>query len=242
MCALPKSKVVAGQDSETKLLNIVQCYPETPVLGGKSKVPSKYCSALSHLDEEAIDIPMVHTPPELEYIKTKAADEVILPDSDNSLLTACRKPTNVNRLYDRMAGIVALVRPCGIIVNFAEMYTCESPTQCYVFLYTTFGRTRDDLARLTHLGYDCSCDLHPFLRNPTKKGSLGAKILFENVKFMVDLWHCNKHKEATCMPPNNPKCIYHPTFQHFQKSMALTLNVPNKLSSGLASSSLCPDE
>ena len=52
---------------------------------------------------------------------------------------------------------------------------------------------------------------HPFLRNLAKKGSLGAKILLDNVKFMVDLWPCEKHKEATCMPYlDNPKCIYHP--------------------------------
>ena len=95
------------------------------------------------------------------------------------------------------------------------MYTCESPTQCYVFLYTTFGRSLDDLARLKYLGYDRTCDLHPFLKNLMKKGSLGAKILLENVKFMVDLWHCNKHKEATCMPPNNPQCIYHPNLPSF---------------------------
>ena len=34
MCALSKAKVAAGQDSETRLLNIVQCCPETSVLGG----------------------------------------------------------------------------------------------------------------------------------------------------------------------------------------------------------------
>ena len=156
-----------------------------------------FCYVASPCNTCSTDIPMVHTPPELQYIKTKATEEVTLPDNDdNSLLTTCRKPTNVNRFYDRTAGIMALVRPCGIIVNFAEMYTCESPTQCYVFPYTTFGRTLDDLARLKYLGYDHSCDLHPFLRNLMKKRSVGAKILLENVKFMVDLWHCNKHKEA----------------------------------------------
>ena len=40
MCALPKSKVAAGQVPKTKLLNIyiIQCCPETPVLEGKSKL------------------------------------------------------------------------------------------------------------------------------------------------------------------------------------------------------------
>ena len=219
MCALPKSRVVAGQDSETKLLNIVQCCPETPMLGGKSKIPSKYCSAHSHLDEHTTNVSQISClPPELDYIRSKAADEVTLPyNDDNSLLIACKKATSINRFYDRTAGIMALERPCGIIVNFSEMYTCESPTQCYVFLYTTFGRSLDDLARLKYLGYDRTCDLHPFLKNLMKKGSLGAKILLENVKFMVDLWHCQKHKEATCMPPNNPNCVYHPHLPAFKE-------------------------
>jgi hypothetical protein len=93
--------------------------------------------------------------------------------------------------------------------------TCESPTQAYIFTYTTFGRSVDDLKRLKYLGYDRSCDLHPFLQNLKKKGSIGASILLKNVEFMVDLWHCNKHKELTCMPPDNPSCKYHPKLQKF---------------------------
>ena len=132
------------------------------------------------------------------------------------LLFCCKKSANVNRFYERTAGILALVRPCGIIVNFNEMFTCESPTQAYVFVYTTFGCSPSDLSRLKFIGYDRACDLHPFLRNLAKKGSLGAKILLDNVKFMVDIWHCEKHKEATCMPYlDNPKCIYHPKLSSF---------------------------
>ena len=53
----------------------------------------------------------------------------------------------------------------------------------------------------------------PFSQEPRKEG---AKILLDNVKFMVDLWHCEKHKEATCMPYlDNPKCIYHPKLSSF---------------------------
>ena len=150
---------------------------------------------------------------------------------------------NVNQFYDRTAGIMALVRPCGIIVNFAEMYACESPTQCYVFLYTTIGHRLDDLTRLKYLGYDRICE-QPFLQNLMKKRSLGAKTLLENVKFMVDILYYNKHKEATYMPPNNLQCpitlrlISH----HLQKFMELTVSVLNKLSSGLKILSLCVDE
>ena len=218
MCALPKSKVVAGQDSETRVLNIVQCCPDTPVLGGKHAKPSKFCAAHTQENKETTDIHPILSPPELQYMNSRASNEVTLPDNDDqSVLTACKKASNVNKFYDRTAGIMALVRLCGIIVNFAEMFTCESPTQCFVFVYTTFGHSLEDLTRFKYLGYDRTCDLHPFLKNLTKKGSMGAKILLENVKFMVDLWHCNKHKEPTCMPPDNPKCIYHPHLPEFSE-------------------------
>ena len=118
---------------------------------------------------------------------------------------------------DRTAGILALVRPCGIIVNLSEMFTCESVTQAYVFIFTTFGRSLEDLDRLKYLGYNRTCDLHPFLKKLKKRGSIGAKILLGNVKFMVNLWHCNKHREATCIPPDNPKCKYHPKLEKFSE-------------------------
>ena len=144
------------------------------------------------------------------------ANEVTLPDADDTtLFTGCKKQGNVNRFYNRTAGIFALVRPCGIIVNFAEMFTCESSTQAYVFVYTTFGRSLEDLSRLKFLGYDRTCDLHPFLKSQAKKGSFGAQILLDHVKMMVDLFHCQKHTEKTCMPPTNPECKYHPKLPKF---------------------------
>lgn len=126
------------------------------------------------------------------------------PDNDDvTLFTGCKNAHNVQRFYNRTAGILAVVRPCGIVVNFTEMFTCESPTQTYIFLYTTFGRSMEDLTRLRYLGYDRTCDLHPFLRSLARKGSQGAQILLDNVRMMVDLWHFQKHKELTCMPPDN---------------------------------------
>ena len=77
-----------------------------------------------------------------------------LPENDDlSLLTGCRKKKSVNRFHDRTAGVLALVRPCGVIVNTTEMYTCESPTQVYLFIVMTFTRGQD-IDRLRYLGYD----------------------------------------------------------------------------------------
>jgi len=36
--------MVGGASVEGSLLKIVQCCPETPVIGGKNKLPSKFCA------------------------------------------------------------------------------------------------------------------------------------------------------------------------------------------------------
>ncbi len=43
MCAAPKTKTVAGNTSETRPLKVIHCCPETPLMGGKNKKPSKLC-------------------------------------------------------------------------------------------------------------------------------------------------------------------------------------------------------
>ena len=78
----------------------------------------------------------------------------------------------------------------------------------------------DSILRLRYLGYDSACDLKPFLVNQAKKGSAGAILLLERVKFLVDKFHCEKHIELTCIPPDNPKCITLP-YQNLQKYMAI---------------------
>lgn len=78
---------------------------------GKSQTPLKFCA--DHC--ECVDtIPSV-TPPDSNYFRSKSKDEVQLPDSDDSsLLVGCKKSANLNRFYDRTAGVLAVVRPCGV--------------------------------------------------------------------------------------------------------------------------------
>jgi len=110
----------------------------------------------------------------------------------------------------------------SFIVNFMEMFTCESPTQVYVFVYTTFGRCLEDLKRLWYLGHDRTCDLHPFFKNLAKKGSVGANILLDNVGMIVDLFHCKKHTEllyatqqpGLCISPTSTKICWSAWGEH----------------------------
>jgi len=101
-------------------------------------------------------------PPETASLEETSIGK--LPNNDDeSQIVGCKKKSKVDRFYDRTAGLLAAVRPCGIIVGIQEMFTCESPSQVYIFLWLTFGRSLEDLQRLKFVGYDRTCDLHPFL-------------------------------------------------------------------------------
>ena len=109
----------------------------SPVNGGPHQNSSKFCALHSHLsdgvDSDEVDpshpLPTPHHTDELLQ-KSQVGE---LPENDDpTLLTGCRKAKGVNPFHERTAGVLSLVRPCGIIVNTTEMYTCESPTQVYL--------------------------------------------------------------------------------------------------------------
>ena len=102
-------------------------------------------------------------------------------------------------------------------MNLTEMFTCESHTQVFLFILRTFCSNTDDFQRLKFLGYDRACGLVPFLKKQMRNGSAGAKLLLENVKFLVDIFHVSKHTEPVCMPPDNPECKYHPFLPEFKE-------------------------
>ncbi len=128
-----------------------------------------------------------------------------------------------------------MVRPCGIVVNFTEMFTCESPTQIYLFLVFTFARGHD-FDRLRYIAYDRACDLHPFLINLEKKGAYFTKHLLRNVfssGYNYSMWISTlslavNHQVLLIQIAS----ITHNTLT-FRKCQAATLNVLNKLLNGL---------
>ena len=214
MCAAPKSKVYLDQQK----INMMQCCPRSPASGGKSKKPSKFCHLHSFLDDESSSTATHDTNlpvPQPSHPMLDVSNVGTLPDNEcTDVLVGCKKARAVNKFYDRTAGILAMVRPCGVIVNACEMYTCESPTQVYIFLITTFARGRD-IERLRYIGYDRACDLHPFMRNLSEKGAYFATWLLRHVSFLVDSFHVRNHTEACCMPPENDRCEYHPSLPKF---------------------------
>ena len=142
ICSAPKSKVFLPQQH----IYMTQCCIQSPASGGRFRKPSKYCEMhLFFWEDQAAastadtNLPTPHSPnPILEKDKVGS-----LPNNDSTdLLVGCRKSKGVTRFHDRTAGVLAIVRPC-VIVNTCKMYTCESPTQVYLFLVMTFARGRD---------------------------------------------------------------------------------------------------
>lgn len=46
----------------------------------------------------------------------------------------CEKEDQVSRFYNRTAGILAMVLPCGIIVSHCDMYTSKSCAQVFAWI------------------------------------------------------------------------------------------------------------
>ena len=98
------------------------------------------------------------------------------------------------------------------------MFTHESPTQVFLFLLRTFCGDVQNIQRLRYLGYDRACSLVPFLKNQAEYGSAGAKLLLDNIEFLVDIFHVTKHTERVCMPlEDNPECLYHLHLPKFEQ-------------------------
>lgn len=147
MCAVPKDKVKVPPNC----LNVIQCCPNTPVLGGKNKKPSKFCAEHSNEIRDDGFIPRLEQFSNLpEIVRNGQVEE----NDDESVLVCCKKRKNIDRFYDRTAEVLAAVRPCRIAAAFCEMFTCESPSQVFCFIFNLFGKAAENFSRLKALGYD----------------------------------------------------------------------------------------
>lgn len=196
------------------VLNICQSCPHFPVIGNQHGAGSRYCQIHLHLGEPLQQQVVSDSDKmSLSYIcgsaPTDMAQYGTLPRHDDAnglnYSGGCKKFSAVNRFYSTTAGFLVVARPCGIIVNFTEMFTAESCTQVAVLLHQTF---KSDFNKLKFVGYDRSCDLHPMLLRLARTQQW-AKQLLDHTRYFVDRWHCNKHTEPKC-DKESAQCLYHP--------------------------------
>ena len=164
MCSAPRCKVKIPSTG----LSVMSVCPNTPELGGNHHQALKYCSVHSNLEETSSSSQILDLGTDLDNIKLCHLNpKEVRTENDRDYQDGgdgCRKRSNVNHYLDRTARIAAIVRPCGIIVNVTEMYTCESMTQMYLFFLRTFAHGKD-IIHLKYLGYDRACRLESFLQN-----------------------------------------------------------------------------
>jgi hypothetical protein len=136
-----------------------------------------------------------------------------LPENtDTSVYVACKASKNVPVFYNRTAGVMAMVKPCGIVISAAELLTYELASQLFVHLLRL---VLDSTHNIQYFGYDRGCEFAPFLTNLSKKGNKGASILLERLEFLVDRFHIKGHTTPQC-DLKSPLCLYHPDLLKFQ--------------------------
>ena len=182
--------------------SITSC-PESPAS------ESEFCSGHSYLDAKSKRPHFVLT---IDSISMRSSSKVVnmtegWPTSDDlSVHVGCKDAKKVDRFKKRSAGVCAVVRPCGIIVDTRELLNCESPSQVFAQLLTL---RCDRQVAFQFVGYDRACELKPFLQNLAQKGNEGAAILLKDTAFVSDRFHIKGHVNPKC-DPSSPLCEFHP--------------------------------
>ena len=124
----------------------------------------------------------------------------------------CKKEDNVERFFNRSAGMLYIFRPCGIRLTHSEMIKHESLTQVYIALVHCFGvEPANELIR--GIVYDRACDLKPFLDKLSQNGDMNGE-RYALLEFIVDIFHVEKHTLPKCTL-GKPECLYHPHLEKF---------------------------
>lgn len=198
----------------------VSCCPESPMLGKRSGELTGYCEGHQYLTTKEGEpaaklsriIITINIPD--KQVSTNISEMIgEIPDNnDKDVHVGCKKPENVPVFYKRTAGLMALVKPCGIIISCQELLSCESSSQLFVQLLQLACDTKTNFK---YLGYDRACEFYPFLVNLSKKGNVGAKLLLEK-KYVVDRFHIKGHTTPSCTLDSD-QCKFHPDLPKFQE-------------------------
>ncbi|CAG2216851.1 unnamed protein product [Mytilus edulis] len=225
ICSQSGEKILSSEG-----LRVQDCCPEDPGFGGRFKKPVKFC--VNHQEcvenEENKDgnemtvrkssrkrkLPLYLKEYESLY-SDESIERIIVTDEE---VKSCKDKSKLNKFYKTTAGMLFVIRPCGVIVGFAEMYSHESLTQVFLLLRKMFFMNDSCKKRIKYLGYDRCCELKPFLRRLVKENVAGSEEMLNDVQFLVDIFHVLKHTKPSCMPlNNNPLCEFHPKLDKFSE-------------------------
>ena len=212
-CSKPFERVMGGKGE----VNAVKRCVNNPVRGNQNKSNSDLCllhetgsPSPVHVKEK-IDI----RPVTRSYART--LDETVTTNA------ACKKEQNINKFEKRTAGMFYLMRSCGIRLSHFEMITAESLSSILTYLIDTFSADPSKRDVIRGIVYDRSCDLHPYLARLASEGNKIAE-KFANLKFIVDVFHAEKHTQPKCVL-GNPQCEYHPDLPQYIQERPMNMEI-----------------
>ena len=98
--------------------------------------------------KESQEVEELSVPPEFNADRCEVG---LLPEQvclEYAPSLGCKRPNKKSQFFEITAGMLVLIRPCGIVVNMTEMLTSESLTQVFLFILRTFSRIVADIGRL----------------------------------------------------------------------------------------------
>ena len=205
ICAADKSKIITGPDD----VNRYDICIRNPCRGNQHRKASKFC-------EEHSDGKVCETNVQIDYRPLTRSMSKTIPEVMTSG-EGCKEEKNVNRFFNRTAGMFYIFRSCGVRVASFEMYTAESLSNVFTCLVDVFGLNPSTL-KLNGVVYDRSCDLCPFILKLASNGNTIAKN-YKDLQFIVDIFHAEKHTLPKCVLGSG-SCEYHPhldKFNHVRK-------------------------
>ena len=201
ICAAEKSKIMGNYGQP----NSYDMCIRNPVRGNQYQDNSKYCHIHSKDNPGNTDEQLDIRPITRQYAKQLIPKTIVSNEG-------CKRADNIDRFHSRTAGMFYIFRSCGIRLANFEMFTAESLSQVFVYMIDTFGESfnPDDLRGIV---YDRACDLEPFINRLSKEGNFAAS-KYETLKYMVDIFHVEKHTQVKCILKSE-ECRYHPHLERF---------------------------
>ena len=111
-----------------------------------------------------------------------------------------------------IVGILAGLRPCGVIVMLSELFTSESKAQVYAYLHDLFLQYPINLVSieftvfphlilplyLEFICYDDGCHLQRYARHISRKDLTGTTKRLAQIEILVNKLHMRGHTDPWC--------------------------------------------
>ena len=187
LCSAPKTHIADNLGKP----NFYKLCTGNPLLGKKSKFCESHYNNENKDDCQIGDAPAQQDlrPVTRQYAKVLMENNLLkAPESDNDGI-GCRKAESIKKFYETTAGIISIIRPCGIRLGTYECYTKESLSQLLLCLIDKFG-SEPDPTELKVIVADVACGLCPFVMD--RKHTNEAFHNFSKLTFVLDTFHGDK--------------------------------------------------